>query len=108
MIDQPQLDELFSVYIPDAGQRAELVELVAGLLHRERVLQSWELGRLSEVTPRQREILQLLRGGHDAQEIAERLGVSIWTIREQTRRMRRTFNVHTTPALLAKVYGERS
>lgn len=41
---------------------------------------SGDAERLEALTPRQREILQLVAQGHTSKEIAERLGVSLKTV----------------------------
>lgn len=55
---------------------------------------------LQTLSPRQLEILDLLRGGFTQKEIAERLGISSRTVEDHAARMRRKLRVRTTAAAM--------
>jgi RNA polymerase sigma factor (sigma-70 family) len=51
--------------------------------------------RLNHLTPREREILNLLYYGHRATSIAEQCGISVATVRSQIRSILTKLNVHS-------------
>lgn len=62
-----------------------------------------------KVTRHERRVVQLIADGEDADGIAEELGLSRWTIRDQVRLLRRKLNagsLEELPAALAR-YDER-
>jgi DNA-binding CsgD family transcriptional regulator len=91
-------------FFRERGQRAftesdklvlRLVELVLGpYIHRPPP----EPG----LSPRDRDVLALLREGLSDKEIAARLGISPHTVNQRTKRLYRRFGVHSRAELLAK------
>ncbi|HEX6642240.1 MAG TPA: response regulator transcription factor [Thermoanaerobaculia bacterium] len=55
---------------------------------------------LAALTPRQREILQLVAEGHTSKEVAQRLGVSYRTIEVHRRQLMKRLGVHDLPGLV--------
>ena len=84
----------------DAGDRALVIELVDGALLLAE--QHW----MPRLTPREREILDLVAEGRTNMEIAERLCVSPGTVRRHLENVFRKLGVHTRTAAAAFV-GER-
>jgi DNA-binding CsgD family transcriptional regulator len=59
------------------------------------------------LTNRQEEVLEHLLQGHNAAEIADRLGLSVETVRVHTKRIFKKLDVHGKTELLAKrIRGE--
>ena len=54
------------------------------------------------LTPRQREVLDLLGAGEDARQIAAELGITITTVRTHIRHILRTLGVHTQLAAVVR------
>jgi RNA polymerase sigma factor (sigma-70 family) len=79
----------------DADGRALVVELVDGALLLEE--QRWML----QLTPREREILDLVAEGRTNAEIAERLWVSRGTVRKHLDNICAKLGVHTRTAAAA-------
>ena len=77
-----------------------MIELVDGALLLE------EQHRMPRLTPREREILDLVAEGRTNMEIAERLCVSPGTVRRHLENVFRKLGVHTRTAAAAFV-GER-
>ena len=57
----------------------------------------------NDLTPREREVLELLRGGLDAAAIGGALGISIATVRTHVRHILATLGVHSQLAAVARV-----
>lgn len=55
---------------------------------------------LAALTPRQREILQLVAEGHTSKEVAQRLGVSYRTIEVHRHQLMKRLGVHDLPGLV--------
>lgn len=72
----------------------ESIRLTRILRHR-RHLDSTQRQRVSRLTPRQLEILQLVADGIPSTEIAERLGVSLLTLRTHLQNILTRLGVHT-------------
>ena len=83
----------------DVGGRALVVELVDGALLLE------EQQHLPRLTPREREILDLVAEGRTNAEIAERLWVSPLTVRKHLENVYAKLGVHTRTAAAALVGG---
>lgn len=85
----------------EAGDRALVVELVddALLLQEEQ--------HLPQLTPREREILELVAEGRTNAEIAERLWVSVGTVRKHLDNLYAKLGVHTRTAAAALVRERR-
>ena len=83
----------------DVGGRALVVELVDGALLLE------EQQQLPQLTPREREILDLVAEGRTNAEIAERLWVSPVTVRKHLENVYSKLNVHTRTAAAALIGG---
>jgi DNA-binding CsgD family transcriptional regulator len=83
----------------DAGGRALVVELVDGALLLE------EQQHLPRLTPREREILDLVAEGRTNAEIAERLWVSPLTVRKHLENVYAKLGVHTRTAAVALIEG---
>ena len=83
----------------DAGGRALVIELVDGALLLE------EQQHLPRLTPREREILDLVAEGRTNAEIAERLWVSPATVRKHLENVYAKLGVHTRTAAAALIGG---
>jgi DNA-binding CsgD family transcriptional regulator len=83
----------------DAGGRALVVELVDGALLLE------EQQHLPRLTPREREIMDLVAEGRTNAEIAERLWVSPVTVRKHLENVYAKLGVHTRTAAAALIGG---
>ena len=59
------------------------------------------------LSPREREILQLLTEGLTKQQIAEKLYLSFFTIDTHVRNIYAKLHVHSRPGVVAKVLKER-
>jgi ligand-binding sensor domain-containing protein/DNA-binding CsgD family transcriptional regulator len=55
---------------------------------------------LAVLTPRQKEVLQLIAEGHSTKEIAERLGVSIKTVEAHRANLMERLEIHDVPGLV--------
>jgi len=69
--------------------------VVAALVRGEDPGEHWEL-----LTPRQREVLQLVSEGHSSKEIAYRLGLSTKTVESHRAQLMKRLGVHSTAELL--------
>jgi DNA-binding NarL/FixJ family response regulator len=85
----------------DAGDRSLVVELVDGALLLE------EQQRLTRLTPREREILDLVAKGRTNAQIAERLWVSPGTVHKHLDNVYAKLGVHTRTAAAAFVRAPR-
>ena len=83
----------------DAGGRALVVELVDGALLLE------EQQHLPRLTPREREVMNLVAEGRTNAEIAERLWVSPVTVRKHLEHVYAKLGVHTRTAAAALTEG---
>jgi DNA-binding CsgD family transcriptional regulator len=83
----------------DVGGRSLVVELVDGALLLE------EQQDLPRLTPREREILDLVAEGRTNAEIAERLWVSPVTVRKHLENVYAKLGVHTRTAAVALIGG---
>jgi DNA-binding NarL/FixJ family response regulator len=59
-----------------------------------------------DLTPREREVLELLVGGHDFKEVADRLVVSVYTVRAHIRNIYEKLHVHSKSQAVAKALRE--
>lgn len=57
---------------------------------------------LEELTPREREVLELLGAGQDTRQIAATLGITVPTVRTHVRHILRTLGVHTQLAAVVR------
>jgi len=57
---------------------------------------------MAKLTPRENEILTLLAKGDLAKEIANTLGISIWTVHGHVKSIFEKFNVHTRTEAVVK------
>jgi DNA-binding CsgD family transcriptional regulator len=62
---------------------------------------------MPELTPRQKEILDLVAAGLTSKEIAARLGLSVHTVRQHRKRMLEKFNVSNAAELVAKTIASK-
>lgn len=62
---------------------------------------------VATLTPRRRQVLELVLQGRTSLEIAEALVVSVRTVESHTRYLRALFGCRSLAALVAKVLGER-
>ena len=58
--------------------------------------------QVERLTPRQREVLELLGAGEDARQIAAALGITVATVRTHIRHILRTLGVHTQLAAVVR------
>jgi DNA-binding CsgD family transcriptional regulator len=57
---------------------------------------------MAKLTPREHEILVLLAKGYLAKEIADSLGISIWTVHGHAKSIFEKLNVHTRTEAVVK------
>lgn len=77
--------------------------LLLHLLRPQQADPSTPSGReVEQLTPRQREVLEMLGDGKDAREIAATLGVTVATIRTHIRHILRALGVHTQLAAVVR------
>jgi PAS domain S-box-containing protein len=81
----------------------------AGSQHLVHLLRSMPAARavppapdVQHLTPRQREVLDLLGAGKDARQIAAALGITVATVRTHIRHILRTLGVHTQLAAVVR------
>ena len=60
--------------------------------------------KVERLTPREREVLDLLGAGEDARQIAAALGISVTTVRTHIRHILRTLGVHTQLAAVVRAF----
>lgn len=60
----------------------------------------------SNLSPREREVLDLIIEGMDVEEISEHLGISHWTVRDHVRGLRKKFGVERMRDLPKAVMNE--
>lgn len=58
----------------------------------------------NEITPREREVLTLVAGGHSTKQIADQLGISIRTVETHRINMLKKLNVNNSAELIRKAY----
>jgi PAS domain S-box-containing protein len=97
-----------------SGRRRVTVSTIAAPAGRNRQLMHLLLRRqpaepsapsapeVEQLTPRQREVLELLGDGKDAREIAAALGVTVATVRTHIRHILRALGVHTQLAAVVR------
>jgi DNA-binding NarL/FixJ family response regulator len=66
-----------------------------------------EAGELGELAQREREILDLLAGGYLQKEIADRLGISYWTVQTHIGRIYKKLHVRSRSQAVAKLHQRR-
>lgn len=87
----------------------ELLERIQQGLQLDAMWRRWQnksidiLGRLASLTPREREVLDLIVAGHRTHEIAESLGVSGGTVADHRQRVMRKMNARTAIDLVRLV-----
>jgi RNA polymerase sigma factor (sigma-70 family) len=87
----------------------ELLERIQQGLQLDAMWRSWQnesidiVGRLASLTPRQREILDLIVAGRRNREIADTLGVSSGTVGDHRHRIMRKMNARTALDLVRMV-----
>jgi DNA-binding NarL/FixJ family response regulator len=91
-----------TIAAPNAGERR-----LVHLLHEAPTVSSSSpaVREVAELTPREREVLELLGAGEGAKEIATRLGVSVATVRTHIRHILRKLGVHTQLAAVVRTCG---
>ena len=89
----------------NARHHASEVELVRELVRRargeERVI-SLPRKEAPQITPRQREVLEMLSSGHSTREISRELYLSEATVRNHIRGLLQAFGAHSQLEVLAK------
>lgn len=87
----------------------ELLERIHQGIQLDAMWRSWRnksidiVGRLASLTPREREVLDLIIAGHRSREIADRLGVSVATIADHRQRVMRKMNARSALDLVRMV-----
>ncbi|MEX1004532.1 MAG: response regulator transcription factor [Acidimicrobiia bacterium] len=74
--------------------------LLRHVVHRRRAARA-DLDRLDSLTHRERQVLELLAGGHDRAEIAQRLFIATGTVRTHLMRIFRKLDVHSQNEAMA-------
>jgi DNA-binding NarL/FixJ family response regulator len=91
--------------LDNARHHASEVELVRELVRRasgeERVI-SLPRKEAPQITPRQREVLEMLSSGHSTREISRELYLSEATVRNHIRGLLQAFGAHSQLEVLAK------
>ena len=97
------------IFDPIAETHATLTrELIATLIREyfQRLVEAMPVGPseldLARLTPREHEILVLLAKGYLAKEIANSLGISIWTVHGHAKSIFEKLNVHTRTEAVVK------
>jgi len=88
-----------------AGRSPHLVHLLRSVHAVAAVPPAPEVRHL---TPRQREVLDLLGAGESARQIADTLGITVATVRTHIRHILRTLGVHTQLAAVVRAGGQGS
>jgi DNA-binding CsgD family transcriptional regulator len=58
------------------------------------------------ITPKEKEILQLIASGLSSKQIAERLSISFYTVQTHRKNMLAKMRVKNTPELIVKMLGQ--
>lgn len=58
------------------------------------------------ITPKEKEILQLISEGFSSKQIAERLSISFYTVQTHRKNMLAKMGVKNTPELIVKVLSQ--
>jgi two-component system response regulator NreC len=58
------------------------------------------------ITPKEREILQLIADGLSSKQIAERLSISFYTVQTHRKNMLAKMGVKNTPELIVKIFSQ--
>jgi two-component system, NarL family, response regulator NreC len=105
-------------FTPKGGSHAELLEAIRTVAGGERYVNSDVaskivvdyLGNLAGgpdvraapvITRRERDVLTRVAAGHGNREIAEQLGLSIWTVRKHRQNLMQKFSLHNSAAITA-------
>jgi DNA-binding CsgD family transcriptional regulator len=81
-------------------------KLLVELLHEE-LGRDWLDAREPRLSPRQREVLELLRGGASEKEVAAALEVSTHTVHDHVKALHRAYGVRSRGELMARAMGSR-
>ena len=99
----------FRIFDPIAETTAALTrELIATRIREyfQRLVEAMPVGlsalEMAKLTPREHEILALLAKGYLAKEIADSLGISIWTVHGHSKSIFEKLNVHTRTEAVVK------
>jgi len=95
------VEHLLRVVRGVAAGEAWLSPELLGRVLDELTAQVATAGALAEVTPREREVLQSMLDGHTRAEIADRLHVSVHTVRTHNQHLLAKLGAHSTLELLA-------
>jgi DNA-binding CsgD family transcriptional regulator len=74
--------------------------------NRRTSLRSYYFYAAAQLSPRENEIIQRLAHGHLYKEIADRLGLSVETVRTHIRNIYQKLHVHGRTAAINKVFGQ--
>jgi DNA-binding CsgD family transcriptional regulator len=103
-----------ATFVGSAARRPTPFGWVSTQCHRARVggaRGAWRSSsipvQLEQLTPREREVLELLAAGLDAGAIARALGISISTVRTRIRHIVATLRVHNQLAAVARAHRPR-
>ena len=58
------------------------------------------------ITPKEREVLQLIANGLSSKEIAQRLSISFYTVQTHRKNMLAKTQAKNTPELIVKIFGQ--
>ncbi|MFO1477769.1 MAG: response regulator transcription factor [Verrucomicrobiota bacterium] len=99
----------FRIFDPIASTSAPLTrELIATCIREyfQKLVEAMPVGpsllEMAKLTPREHEILALLAKGYLAKEIADSLGISIWTVHGHAKSIFEKLNVHTRTEAVVK------
>jgi DNA-binding CsgD family transcriptional regulator len=87
---------------PFGAREKVLVELIHEELSRD-----WLYQREPRLSPRQREVLELLRAGASEKEVAAALEVSTHTVHDHVKALHRAYRVRSRGELMARAMGSR-
>jgi DNA-binding CsgD family transcriptional regulator len=81
-------------------------KLLVELLHEE-LARDWLDAREPRLSPRQRQVLELLRAGASEKEVAAALEVSTHTVHDHVKALHRAYGVRSRGELMARAMGNR-
>lgn len=81
--------------IADGLRRIAAGELIVPALPEPHLMQNSTNGVLHKLSPRQRDVLELLASGHSNDEVADQLHLSVNTVKYHVRGLYRRLGVHT-------------
>jgi DNA-binding NarL/FixJ family response regulator len=94
-IDGVLLASLPLAEIADGIRRIAAGERIVPVQPQQQLMQNATSGTLRKLSPRQRDVLELLANGHSNDEVADQLHLSVNTVKYHVRGLYRRLGVHT-------------